>query len=177
MSDAYGIDLAIGPDGDLVITPTGDAATLSGPENCTQALLLRVRTYPGELPLHPDYGSGLADRVIGSKGIDSDLMAAQANVDLREIIDSDPRFLSASGITVSEVPENPRAARVGLRLRLADRDELVISDLLDVRVDEINPGEVLDVDLDGADLEFLGEDDELPDLELLYDPAPETAED
>lgn len=44
-------------EGDLVIGPDGDLATVSDTENLRQALYLRLLADKGELILHPDYGS------------------------------------------------------------------------------------------------------------------------
>ena len=97
----YGVDLAMGPLGDLVVTSAGDLATVGAVQVVAQALLLRFRTAVGELPLHPQYGTELP---IGSK-MDATAVAAALNGELAVIIQDDPRIRSAV-ITEVEWPED-----------------------------------------------------------------------
>lgn len=174
--DPYGIDVRISDRGDLVVSPSGGLTDITGPENCAQALVLRARCYPGELPLQMDYGSNLAARLIGQKSLDADLARAQTNVELRAIVESDRRFLAARDVSVRDVTQSGDRLSVSLRLELAGGQQLAVGDLANVRIDEITGSSVVDPTLlDGSDIDavddfaFLADDlddlNELPDLE------------
>ena len=172
--DPYGIDLRLSDQGDLVVAPNGALTSIDGPENCAQALAMRIRTYPGELPLALDYGSHLASKLVGQKAGDPDLARSVANVELRALIEADPRFLSARDIQARDVTDDGTRLAVSLLLRLAGGEQLAVGDLADVRLDEISAASVIDPTLDDDaldavdDLAFLTDDsddlDELPDL-------------
>lgn len=49
---------------DISLAPTGDLATVSGPELGTERVLRRLLTNPGDYVWHPNYGAGLA-RFVG----------------------------------------------------------------------------------------------------------------
>ena len=57
-------DLQMSWTGDLSSSPTGDLATVSGPEMGTERVLRRLLTNPGDYIWHPEYGAGLA-RFVG----------------------------------------------------------------------------------------------------------------
>lgn len=124
-TDPYGTDLVLTPDGDLAIWPNGQLATITGPENAIQALRLRLITREGDLPVHPEYGSGLPDR-IGSKN-DTNQLVAQANTDLKELFTQDRRFL---GLTeLSAVEYEPGKNRLQATVQLALGEQLELQDL------------------------------------------------
>lgn len=100
--DGYRADVALDDRGDLVITGAGDLAVIDGPRNAAQALLWRLRTQRGELPLHPAYGSLLAQRLVGIK-VDLALTRAQAALELREMVAADARFALVTNIDVRRV--------------------------------------------------------------------------
>lgn len=188
-TDPYGIDLLLTPDGDLSVNPGGSLAVVAGPENCVQALQLRLRTHPDELPLHDDYGSALAAQAIGTKAGDDQLLAALARVEVQRILEADLRFLAARNLQAQTDPADPQRAQVSMRLELAGGEELIVSDLVEARIDEIDPGDPdlsidemasdLDEDalamLDAADYEAedLGEPDDFADFLDLPDPPDE----
>lgn len=177
-SDLYGVDVRLTDDGDLAVAPDGSVIDAAGPVNCAQALVLRMRCWPTELALHPNYGSTLERRLIGAKG-DPDLGRSAANAELRAAIESDRRFLSAREIAATINPDRPNILAISLKLRLADGDELDVTNLADLRADEIltvDPALLAGDDalLDSEDT-FLADDgddfDELPDIEILLDDA------
>lgn len=101
-TDPYGVDLAIDPDsGDLIAWPNGALAVKDGADNVVQALYLWIKTTPGEVPLHPDFGSAFANGVIGGKfnivGIEG-----LARAEFKNILANDNRLLSVSNVTVVE---------------------------------------------------------------------------
>lgn len=138
-TDPYGVDLYLHPtSGDLVVGAHGGLAFIQGPENCAQALSLRARTYPGELPLHPDYGSILAATLIGQHTDDDLLAQATATREIRTILENDRRFAQATDLQTRIDPANPNARHVAVRLELAGGEALIVGNLADARVDELD---------------------------------------
>ena len=172
-TDPYGVDLRLSDDGDLVVDRTGALTAITGTENCAQALVLRARTYPGELPLQQDFGSGLEAALIGQKSLDPELAQARANVELRAIVESDRRFLAARNIEARDVTPDGTKLAVRLTLVLANGEQLQVSDLADVRTDEVTEAPTADSTLDSEDLDaiadfsFLGDDDVAADVDEL----------
>lgn len=164
--DGYGTDVALGPNGDFIITPAGDVASLNGPLNCAQAMLNRLRTTPGELPLHPAYGSTVAD-LIGSKLLDESLAAAHVTNDLRTLVNADRRFSSAQA-SVLRGDANGGSETIKVEVGLGGGEQLTLDSidaLSDVSLDELDvsaPPTLTDLtaDLDPA----------LTGLEALVDP-------
>ncbi len=170
--ELYGTDVRITDAGDIAVTPSGDIGLISGPLNCVQALSMRLRTEPGELPLHPDYGNPIGD-LVGAKA-DEALMTGRANAILREALQADRRFLSADSIAAVAGERGGRVS-VSCRLRLAGGERIALSDLADVRLDEIDTVQLGAAGFESDDdLAFLdGQDlDEIPELEEgVDDPA------
>lgn len=172
--DPYGVDVRLTDTGDLAVTRAGDLTAISGPTNCVQAMTLRMRSVPGDLPLHPDYGNDLGS-LVGGKSLDTGLIAGRANSLLRDALQSDRRFLAAKDITVAALDDTGQKVGVGLTLQLAGGEQISLLDLADVRLDEID---TVQIDSEGFesddDLAFLDglELDEIPDLEeSIDDPA------
>lgn len=57
-------DISMTWSGDLLVSPTGDLATVDGPALGTERVLRRLMTNPGDYIWNPDYGAGLA-RFVG----------------------------------------------------------------------------------------------------------------
>lgn len=122
----YGVDVAMGPNGDLVVDSAGGLATVGNVQVMAQALQLRLRTALGDLALHPGYGSTLP---IGAK-MDPAAVAASLNGELARMIVSDPRFKSAV-ITSVEWPAsgNPSAVALTAKIVLAGGETFEVEGL------------------------------------------------
>jgi hypothetical protein len=134
-SNIYGVDLAIGPSGDLVVDSAGSLALVGDVLVMAQALQLRISTALGDLVLHPGYGSTLP---IGSK-MDSAAVAAALNGMLSEMVSHDPRFKSAV-VTGVEWPASgePTAIALTVKCVLAGGEEFEVEGLPgNVRVGEV----------------------------------------
>lgn len=55
----------------LAITPTGGFALASGADKLTQSIQLILSTYPGERPVHPEFGCRLRDYVFRGATLDN----------------------------------------------------------------------------------------------------------
>lgn len=141
--DDYRVDIGITDGGDLDVLGTGGLALRTGPANAAQALVLRLRTARGDLPLHPEYGSMLEQRLTGAKA-DPVLATSQVNLELREAISADPRFAAATNIVVgaasapvaAAAPPDPNARPGGPRFSSARTAPAALQDGLCVVVDE-----------------------------------------
>lgn len=63
--DYLGADIAFDTDGDLMVTPTGDLAAVSGVDCLMQDVQDRLRTLPSDLWKHPEFGCD-ANRLLGA---------------------------------------------------------------------------------------------------------------
>jgi hypothetical protein len=86
----FKVDLATGPDGDLVVGPTGEPEIVYGLKNAIQAIQLKLEVEKGELNLHPNFG---ITAEIGQT-IDGDMLA-NIEQEVRQTIISDPRYANA----------------------------------------------------------------------------------
>lgn len=129
--DIYGTDVLLSDAGDFSVTPAGQLALISGPMNPAQALVNRLRTAPGELPLHPDYGNALARSVVGTKTNDPTLVVSHVNTELRNVMEADQRFLKAENIVATQDPADPSRTGVYVELVLAGGDRLTTVDVTD----------------------------------------------
>jgi hypothetical protein len=131
----YGVDLAIGPSGDLVVNSAGALALVGDVQVMAQALQLRVRTALGDLALHPTYGTELP---VGGK-MDPMAVAAALNGQLAQAVSNDPRIQSAT-VTGVEYPVSGNATAVVLEVTvlLAGGEQFTVSGLpAEVRVGEV----------------------------------------
>lgn len=94
-TDPYGTDLALDPTGQFVLTGTGDLATTSGPANVLGALARRLATALGGVPLHPTFGSRLADAVGLPVG-----QATALRSYVLQALRADPRVAAVPAVTV-----------------------------------------------------------------------------
>lgn len=83
-----GVDLEIGPNGDLKMSNLKDFKLIAGASNAAQALRLKLEIERGSLLYHPNIGSSLQ---IGDKTKDAFLIKTSV---LTSIL-TDPRFVSA----------------------------------------------------------------------------------
>ena len=93
----YGVDLAMNPNGDLAVSAAGDLGTVGETQVMAQALMLRIRTQPGDLTLHPEYGMDLP---VGGK-MDPVATGAELNGKLAQVVKGDPRLRRATVTNVS----------------------------------------------------------------------------
>lgn len=174
--DPYGTDVLLTNDGDFSVTPAGQLALVTGPLNPAQALVNRLRVRAGELPLHPDFGNALAPSIVGTKAIDPTLVVSKVNTELRQVMESDQRFLRAENIVATQDPDDPTRTAVYVELVLAGGDRLTTTDVTDAPdlADFETAPEVADSLTDVQISDLLGTDnpdgdDELPDLDELLE--------
>lgn len=177
-TDPYGVDVLLTDNGDLAVNAAGQLQLLSGPLVCAQQMVMRLRTFPGELPLDLDYGNPI-DTVIGTKTGDPQLVVSKVNVELRQILEDDARFLRAQNIVAGYPdPADPTKTAVSLQLVLTGGDTLDLGDLAagDVSLADFTATPDLATELGDDTLpDFTGDpgdpDDVLPDLddELIDD--------
>lgn len=147
----------MGPDGDLIVTSAGELGAVAGVFNCAQAVFLRFKTTPGEVPLHPDFGSNIAGSLVGSK-LNVGAVATQANQDLQQIIAEDPRFTAAQ-VVITQQPASvnyPDSVALGIQATLVGGQQLTLLDVTDPA-----PSDVTDVQLVAPSI----------DPTLTYDPT------
>lgn len=163
-TDPYGVDLRLTDAGDLAVSSTGELAHVQGPLNVAQAMILRLRTWPDSLPLHPDYGNPLEERLVGRKALDFDLTRTEARAVASAIIDADRRVNAVRNITVDAIDDAGTGVRIGMELVLTNGEVLGVPDVLALDIDALD---LTDVDLPSAEL---GGD------ELALDDEPEGAD-
>lgn len=132
----YGVDIAMGPSGDLVVNSAGDLTAVGNVQVVAQALQLRLRTAVGDLALHPDYGTNLP---VGGK-MDPVAVAAALNGELAQAIVDDPRLKSAT-VTGVEWPASGNSTAVSLTVLviLSGGAEFEVAGLpSEVRVGEVS---------------------------------------
>jgi phage baseplate assembly protein W len=132
---AWGVDVLVRDDGDLVIGANGDLMRISGPENLVQALKMRLRTVMGELPLHPRYGSRLNSEYIGQKNVPEFAINSELQTELSELVTEDPRFIRAT-ITNAGAWANTQMAEI--EITAVDSTRLMVSGLPNPRLLEVN---------------------------------------
>lgn len=134
-SNIYGVDVAMGPSGDLVVNSAGDLTAVGNIAVVAQALQMRLRTALGDLTLHPSYGTDLP---VGGK-MDPSAVAAQLNGELEVMIADDPRMRSATVVSV-EWPSTGTAAAVaiGVQVVLTGGESFEVTGLpAEVRIGEV----------------------------------------
>jgi len=160
-NDPYGVDLRLTDDGDLALTGTGGLAHVQGALNVAQAMVLRLRTWPGALPLHPDYGNPLEERLVGRHARDFDLSRTEARAVAVAIVDADRRVSAVQNITVDPDDDAALGIRVGMEVVLTSGEVLDVADVLALDLDALD---LVDVDVESADLGALGTSlDDAPD--------------
>lgn len=179
--DPFGVDIALTAGGDVVVWPNGAVGTITGPPNAVQALQMRMRTRPGELTLHPDYGSNFG-QIIGKK-YDLQIIQAEGKNEIGRVIDQDPRFLAGQDVIAEAIDGQATGARVGATLVLTTGERITVSDIAEP--DIVGAVAVPDDDLESLSAlsdfdEFIAQDNEeaddlrdaaqLDDLVTTFDP-------
>lgn len=152
----YGTDLAIDIDtGDLLAWPNGALAVKAGVDNAVQAVYLRIKTTPGEVALHPEYGTTFS-LLVGAKLAIPPLEGGVRDQFAR-IARDDPRFLAVRNVSVSQVQkQHGPGVRIGASLYLIGGETLNMLDLAEGVV-ETDQTDLTDTDaLDSPD--FLSAD-------------------
>jgi phage baseplate assembly protein W len=172
--DPYGVDLAIDPSGDLRVTASGSLGMVAGPDNCAQAVFLRLKTSVGELALHPNYGSQMDD-LVGSKQNPAGLLAAM-NSDLRSIVSDDPRFVTAKIIQVQApaVSGQVGSTQLGVQAQLFGGERVTLENTSDPSPSDVTLPTPSDPSLDPtltwdptSEREFFADGSELDTLNNL----------
>jgi len=103
-----GRDIALSDSDDVRLSSVGDAddfQKVNFSDNLKQALINRLRTGKGELPLHPDYGSRLSE-VLGTTPTNETLLLVKSFT--RDALLQEPRIESIDGIKISFRDETTR---------------------------------------------------------------------
>ena len=168
--DPLGIDIMFTPEGDIAINPWGDIALVSGPDNAIQALLLRIRSSPGDLPLHPGYGSQFNEAGVGMKW-NPDAVFGLATSELAQIISSDRRFIGVGNLQVTPIETaTGLATSVSCDLYLTNGVTVGVANLSEPRISGISDpsyGDVSPYTVDPLDYTTIGsaEFDTLADID------------
>jgi len=93
-----GRDISLNPRDDIKIGASDDYAIVMGSATLTQAIINRLRTAQGELPLHPLYGSRLPE-ILGAVPNEQSLMLARMYI--RDALLQEPRISSIDSIALS----------------------------------------------------------------------------
>lgn len=176
--DPYGVDLALGLDGDLVVNSSGSLTAVAGPYNCSQAIVTRLRTTPGEVALHPDYGAAVAALFVAAK-MDVGAVALQMNADLQQMLLEDPRFVTAQ-VTDWTAPASaayPDGVQLGVTATLVGGEQLSLDDVTDPAPSDVSLPQLVAPGIDPtltydptSEQEYFADQpefDELSDLNML----------
>ncbi|HUQ57195.1 GPW/gp25 family protein [Lentzea sp.] len=88
----------------LDVTANGTIATIGGPRKLEQAMALVLRTYPGERPFRPAFGSKLRDFTF--EGASVDVLAAIER-EVRNSLDLWEPRVTVSDVVVRSDPDEP----------------------------------------------------------------------
>lgn len=120
------VDLAIGPDGDLILTSNGDLKLSYGLDNAVQAIKLKIVTELGSLRNHPDFG--LAN-VLGSTNSNIEDVKSVLVESLTRQIDIDDRFDRIENLSVDylvdDTGQGVGAMSISLTVRLAGGSQVI----------------------------------------------------
>ncbi len=115
------IDLALGPDSDLIFTTNGDVKLSYGLDNAIQAIKLKIITELGSLRYHPTYG---LVNVVGNKNLNIDTIRELIIESINAQVEADGRFDRVEDLAVEYLVNNATNQGVGaiaisLNVRLA----------------------------------------------------------
>lgn len=119
------VDLAVGPDGDLVFDSTNDFSLSYGLANAIQAMKLKIVVEQGTLQRHPEFGFA---NVQGQRNINVDASKQQIINSITESVENDPRFDRLESLDVQYFGNNTTGAtgfNVTLTVRLAGTSNTV----------------------------------------------------
>lgn len=115
----FGRDLSVSANGDLgVQTANGvsDFSVISGRPNVQQAILIRLRTDPGELPMQRDYGSHLNNAASEGMQQAKELAFKFASQGLKD----EPRVEKVLGAEIKDTANNSFEVNVVVKLLGSD---------------------------------------------------------
>ena len=174
-TDPYGIDIALDATGDIRVTASGSLGLVTGVYNAAQAVFLRFKTQPGEVPLHPLYGSQLGGTLIGAKTNITGIVQ-EANSDLTQMLSDDPRFTTAgvTSYTRPASPNYPESVMLAVQATLAGGEQLVLGNVTDPSPSDVSLTQFVDPSIDPtltydplAEQEFFADEPEFDTLEDL----------
>lgn len=143
--DPYGVDIALDASGDLRVTASGSLGAVSGAYNCAQAVFLRFKTSPGEVALHPEYGSALAGSLIGSK-LNVGGIAQQAGADLQTMLAEDQRFTTAAVGNIRKPASDayPESVALAIKATLVGGEQLTLDNVSDPAPSDVSLPQIVD---------------------------------
>lgn len=121
------IDLALGPNGDLILTTNSDVRLSYGIDNAIQAIKLKIITELGSLRYHPTYG---LVNVIGNKNLNIDTTKELIVESINSQIEADGRFdrvedLAIDYLVNSGTNEGVGAIAISLTVRMAGGNQTI----------------------------------------------------
>jgi len=119
-----GVDLVFDEDGDLLVTPTGDLSMASGVDCLLQDVQDRLRTMPGDLWKHADFGCE-ANLLLGAP--DTPLNRALAQRAIRMALEDEPRIDSKTiRIEADKFTAEEKTFEVHFRAKGVDVEEQIV---------------------------------------------------
>lgn len=134
-SDPYGVDLVLNGSGDLVVWPNGSLGSIGGPENCVQALIDRLKTPVGSLPMDSNYGTSFQAEI--GKNINPVVLEARAQQSMNRVVESDKRFLAVKEIRALEPRDEANTATISATLILVTGQEVKIANILTASIEDL----------------------------------------
>jgi len=115
-------DLDLGSD--LINTISGDLQTIDDEYNLAQALILRLKTWQGELADlgHESYGSRLHE-LIGEPNNESTRELVE--IYTRDCVSQDPRVREVVSVNVDSVPSDPNRLSVSMSVIAIESDNIL----------------------------------------------------
>jgi len=115
-------DLDLGSD--LINTISGDLQTIDDEYNLAQALILRLKTWQGELADlgHDSYGSRLHE-LIGEPNNESTRELVE--IYTRDCVSQDPRVREVVSVNVDSVPSDPNRVNVSMSVIAIESDNVL----------------------------------------------------
>ena len=108
-------------DKDFGVTTGGDLQSIHGLENLRQAVIHRLLTVPGTIPLQPGYGIG-----IGQYQGDLNRLSTQENLlrEIQEQFSGDDRIEAVESLSVRPAVDNPSQLTIRLKIRAVGRSQI-----------------------------------------------------
>lgn len=122
LDDIFLVDIA--HKRDLVATPSGDIATISGKENLRGALYRRLITVPGSVIHRPNYGVGVAlfQNTLARLSKQQELALL-----VKEQFEQDDRVIQVNGVQFIQDAVNPHQWTIYVRVQPVAIDEQTMS--------------------------------------------------